>query len=143
MEEGNQEDRVVDEDARADPVSRRRLDEIQAEYLSFNKRVMRILLGMGLLVVLCLAVEGFLIYSNSRRVSDIQASRLTTCNDTNDRNQKTLEKLNTGIDQAEASAPGPAQKAQIEQSRAFSTALINTLAPYRDCSQVVRGGGQS
>jgi cell division protein FtsN len=74
-------------------------------------------------------------------IQAIQAERArnvrANCLDTNDRHDRTIATLDRRLQVAVRRAP-PAQARQIRASREFSVALINALAPRRDCERLVK-----
>lgn len=71
--------------------------------------------------------------------NDVQEARedaiRTTCQETNERHDNTIEALDDALDRAEHLHP--AQAEQIERSRTFTVLLINALVPKQDCEQRV------
>lgn len=138
-------DGIGPENPRGDTEGRDRIDELFGEvaklnqtYIKFNQRVMRIIIGICVMVVVSLAIGGLLVIANSNRVSDIQASRLESCLDTNSRHENTLSRFNDDINRDEAIHPN--KRVQDEQARVETTALIDALAPVRNCRNLVKGG---
>jgi Flp pilus assembly protein TadB len=75
-----------------------------------------------------------------RLAAAIQASRLESvarsCRQDNDRHDATMHELDKRLAELLTHA-SPARRAQILSSRASTIALINALAPKRDCSRAV------
>jgi hypothetical protein len=74
-------------------------------------------------------------------IQAIQAERArnvrANCLDTNGRHDRTIATLDRRLQVAVRRAP-PAQARQIRASREFTVALINALAPRRDCERLVK-----
>lgn len=58
-----------------------------------------------------------------------------SCVDQNTRHDNTIRELDARLELASQTL-SPAQRAQLEQSRDFTVALIDALAPRRDCAAV-------
>lgn len=70
--------------------------------------------------------------STAATLSDIQASRLDSCRETNERHDRTFAVLD-----AEVQALAPAKRAKAQESLPQTKALLEALAPKRDCVKVV------
>lgn len=90
------------------------------------------LLAISVVVYLALS-------SASSAINQIQQSRLASCQAQNLRHKRSVAKLNSDLARAELQA-SPAQRIQIESSRAFTLGLIDQLAPVQNCAAVVRRG---
>lgn len=89
----------------------------------------------GLLVVQHQANE------NRRLVGQIQAGRLESCRQTNDRHDDALHQLDVILAKALRDADPAARKAlkpRLDASRASTGALINALVPKRDCPKFIQ-----
>lgn len=106
------------------------------------------LIGLVVIVV-AVAITGIpltgfdgLIGANSDRVEEIQQERAANivrgCRDQNKRHDDTVMQLDALLTIAKLSVAGePGRAEQIEQSRDFTVALIDALAPVRDCQAVI------
>lgn len=114
------------------------------------------LLGLG---VLALGVAGFFIQgahieavkrsvvaeqqaaAARSEVEAVQASRLSACQDQNDRHHQTVADLRRDYRAASRHVP-PAQRRELRANRRLTIRLINDIVPYRDCAAYigVKGG---
>lgn len=73
-------------------------------------------------------------------INDVQSSRrkltLENCNTQNEHHQNTIAELNREIE-----ALSTPQEAAAKLSEPFIITLIESLAPYRDCNQVLKKAG--
>lgn len=83
---------------------------------------------------------GVLLQNQGKVTHDIQLQRRANirgnCEDQNQRNYVTIQRLNKAL--IFATKQHPERKEQIRQSSQVSIGLINALAPHQDCRQVVR-----
>lgn len=137
------------DDRRIDPATRERLDEIERGYRALAQRNLdaivahwnatRLILGAICAFLLILGIVSLvLLNQSSTRATEgknlaqaIQRSRVDQCKEGNIRHDLTI----TTLDQEIARLPADRQQ-QAKASREFTVALINTLAPYRDCTQI-------
>lgn len=108
-------------------------------YVVMSERALYALLAIAAVaVVIAIAVSAYSVVvvhklnSTAATLSDIQASRLDSCNETNERHDRTFAVLD-----AEVQALAPAKRAKAQESLPQTKALLEALAPKRDCVKVV------
>jgi hypothetical protein len=109
-------------------------------------------------MLVCVVLAGFTLH-NRATVLDIQQERLSACQDQNNRHDATIKEFDARIMRVSPfqiqkmpldrvrvmylaflkSLP-PTKAKRIAASHDFTLALIQALAPARDCTQVVRAG---
>lgn len=110
-------------------------------YRKFTSKVLVAVAIIGVTSAIALALGGQGILNNSDRINDVQGSRLAACNDTNDRNAKSVDKLN-GIYAEAIKKAGPARRKELELSLQQTIGLINALVPARNCKAIVESTGK-
>lgn len=128
---------------RLDADTRQRLEAIQAGYEKWTRRTIWILRALVVATLALGVVSILLIGANSKRVDEIQQSRVEitrqTCEAQNDRNRKTIAAYDVRIAAAKASGElSREQLARLSESRAFTVALVDALAPVQDCDDLIR-----
>jgi hypothetical protein len=128
---------------RLDADTRQRLEAIQAGYEKWTRRTIWILRALVVATLALGVVSILLIGANSERVDEIQQSRVDitrqTCEAQNDRNAKTVRAYDVRIAAARTSGQLTREQiARLQESRAFTVALIDSLAPRQDCAQLIR-----
>jgi hypothetical protein len=97
--------------------------------------------GQWLVYLCCFIAIGYTWVAAHDAVDKIQGERARNvqdnCEQVNQRHDNTIVALDGVLDQARKTA-GPAQRKQIQQSRAATVLLIDALAPKRDCNALVR-----
>ena len=132
-----------------------RLNEINRGMERFQRKIERSMIQkwvaiIGLYIVAC--VGGYFLWKTSHRIqsSRVQAA-LETCQESNDRHDRTIVAFNREFDRAiqrlkEQGNYTPARRAELEQSRAANHRLINVFIPvHKDsagrstCPEFARG----
>lgn len=127
---------------RLDPDTRQRLEAIQAGYERWTRRTIWILRALVVATLALGVVSILLIDSNANRVDDIQQSRVDitrqSCEAQNDRHDKTIAEYDDRIAAAKKSGLlTDEQLSRLQESRAFTVALIDALAPVQDCEALI------
>jgi hypothetical protein len=126
------------------PDVRQRVNEIAANYERLTRRLAWVTGLQCLYIVAVTLVLALLVASNGHRASenralirDVNAERhrniVQACRETRRRHDRTVAELDRRLAVAVRRAP-PAQVERIRESRAFTVALLDDLAPPRaDC----------
>lgn len=98
-------------------------------------RIVLAAIGIGMVALTWATV--LLWFSNDARVQQINDERarnvVRSCEETNQRHDATIRQLRDLV----ASIPDPARRDRAEQGMASTVALIDALAPKRDCGALV------
>jgi hypothetical protein len=130
-------DLLIEQNAKLDQIRddhRRLLEHGTDNFRRYRRR------AYAMFAVLTIASTAALywLWSQSHQIqTEREQSIRTACVDQNARHRATVAQLDARLRLAVATA-SPAQARQIRQSRAFTVALIDALAPVRDCDAVVR-----
>lgn len=99
-------------------------------------RIVLAAIGIGMVALTCATV--LLWFSNDarvRQINDERARNVTrSCEETNERHDATIRQLRNLV----AGIPDRGRRERAEQGMASTVALINSLAPHRDCVALVR-----
>jgi len=117
----------------------RDLTEDEARLVLRVATVLAIPLALVVLIPSMLAI-GLVLREGRERIADLDRSRAeiihSDCLDQNERNTATLRELDRRLELA--ISDNPERAASARASRDFTVALIDALAPHRDCAALVR-----
>jgi coenzyme F420-reducing hydrogenase beta subunit len=101
----------------------------------------KLVVACAVLCVLCaitvavLAATVLDTHAATQQIQDERAANIRrNCEDVNDRHDETIMRLRALVE----SMPAGARRSRAEQGMAGSVALIDALAPKRDCDRLVR-----
>lgn len=121
-----------------DKENQERLARIEAAVAAWTRRTSMILVLLFVATLGVGVISIYLLVENGNRTDDIQNERVATtlhaCLDQNIRHDITIDRLNHIISQIK----DPKQRARAEASEGSTIALIDALAPHRDCRAVVK-----
>jgi hypothetical protein len=128
---------------RVDLTTRDRVTAIQAKWESALRRMWFAIIGL----TICAFIGGYFLWRNNQ---DIQSSReqatFETCQESNDRHDRTVIAFNHEIALRLANTSDPDERKRLEQSRAANIRLINVFIPvHKDsagrstCREFARG----
>lgn len=141
---------------RKDKSTRERLDEIEQGYLEraaenrelieeigkayhrFARVTTILLIALAACALVTGALQLYLLNQNGQRVDQIQNQRasfvLSSCREQNHKHDRFITKL----DELIAEIDDPAQKAEAEDNKIQTIALVETFVPEQDCAALVR-----
>lgn len=100
-------------------------------WLTSDRGLAGVLVAFAVLIAALAVVVALALTQSTQAITDIQASRHDLCVDQNHHHDRTVRELDSRI----AKLP-PAQHRRALASRAFTVALIDSLAPKRDCARL-------
>jgi hypothetical protein len=122
-------------DRRHDDETRDRMDALEEHWRTAAKwlarQIRRIWIGFSIVALALLFGVVYTYHLNG----DIEDSRRNVCEAVNVQHDKTIREVNRRIARAYARADPQRQK-ELLASRAFTLALIETLAPKKDCENL-------
>lgn len=114
----------------------------RARIVSLEQRYRKVAKGLVTMTALTLVavIVGFVMIRNV--INDVQAERFRNvkalCDQTNERHDNTVKELDARLALAKLKLP-PAQQKRVAESRDFTVALIDALAPtHPDCAAYAR-----
>jgi hypothetical protein len=129
---------------RQDDGMRDRLSAIQVGYERFARRVLWALVTIALVLVGSLVANAFLVDANRHRASEaralavqIQHERRDACRAQNKRHADTIRTLDRLLAKLRRNASASVET-RLQATRNNNLALINALAPTRNCATVAK-----